>query len=205
MAVTEDIAILASEDCKLIDSVSLRFGTGSDADDATVGDVAMAWDGTDFDITAAADDSVFKFGNGTNSFDIWLYGNTASDYILWDASANVLQPVGGGIIKPYLAITDPGDAGAIPITVAGYCPLVTAGAETRTMAAPTYIGQRILLYMKTDGGNCVVTCATTVNETGNNTITFANTGEAFEAVAVEEGSNLRWRATLTDGATLSTV
>jgi len=50
-----------------------------------------------------------------------------------------------------------------------------------------------------------VTCATTINETGNNTITFANTGEAVELVAVEEGANLRWRATMTDGAALSTV
>ncbi|MFQ5592337.1 MAG: hypothetical protein ACE5HE_14340 [Phycisphaerae bacterium] len=179
------------------DNAKLVLGTGSD--------VTAAWDGTDLDITAAADDSIIKFGNGTNSFDVWVYGNTASDYLLWDASANTLQPAGGGIIKPYIAITDPGDTGAIPITVSGYCPLVTAGAETRTLAAPTYIGQRLLLYMKTDGGNCTVTCATTVNETGNNTLTFDNTGEAIELVAVEEGANIRWRAGLNDGVGLTTV
>lgn len=108
----------------------------------------------------------------------------------------------GDITKP---IADPGNAGAIPVTSSGYVPLVTAGAETRTLAAPTFIGQQLLLYMKTDGGDCVVTCATTINETGNNTITFDNTGEALRLTAVEEGANLRWRLAQADGAGLSTV
>lgn len=103
------------------------------------------------------------------------------------------------------AITDPGDAGAIPVTASGYVPLVTGAGETRTLAAPSFISQEIVLYMKTDGGNCVVTCATTINETGNNTITFANTGEAVRLYAVEEGATLRWRMATADGAALSTV
>ena len=103
------------------------------------------------------------------------------------------------------AITDPGNAGAIPVTGSGYVPLVTGGAETRTLAAPASIGLQLLIYMKTDGGNCVVTCATFVNETGNNTITFDNTGEALLLIAVEEGANIRWRTVLTDGAALTTV
>jgi len=102
-------------------------------------------------------------------------------------------------------ITDPGNAGALPVTASGYCALVTGGAETRTLAAPSFIGQELLLYMKTDQGDCVVTCATTINETGNNTITFANTGEAIRLTAVEEGSTLRWRCAVADGAALSTV
>lgn len=102
-------------------------------------------------------------------------------------------------------ITDPGDAGAIPVTHGGYCPLVTGGAETRTLAAPTFIGQELLLYLKTDGGNCVVTCATTFNETGNNTATYDNTGEYQRLIAVEEGANLRWREVANDGAALTTV
>ncbi len=105
----------------------------------------------------------------------------------------------------YNPIADPGDAGAIPVTDSGYVPIVTEGAETRTLAAPTFVGQELLVYMKTDGGNCVITCATTVNETGNNTITFANTGEAIRLIAVEEGANLRWRCAVADGAALSTV
>lgn len=103
------------------------------------------------------------------------------------------------------AITDPGNAGAIPVTKSGYCALVSAGAETRTLAAPSFIGQHIVLYFKTDGGDCVVTCSTTINETGNNTITFDNTGEAISLFAVEEGANLRWRCAVADGAGLTTV
>ncbi len=103
------------------------------------------------------------------------------------------------------AIADPGDAEAIPVTASGYVALVTAGAETRTLAAPAFIGQELLVYMKTDGGDCVVTCTTTVNETGNNTITFANEGEACRLVAVEDGANRRWRLAAVDGAALSTV
>jgi predicted RecA/RadA family phage recombinase len=103
------------------------------------------------------------------------------------------------------AIADPGDAAAIPVTVSGYVPLVTAGAETRTLAAPASIGLQLLLYMKTDVGDCVVTCATTVNETGNNTLTFDNTGEVIYLIAVEEGANIRWRAVGNDGVGLTTV
>jgi predicted RecA/RadA family phage recombinase len=103
------------------------------------------------------------------------------------------------------AITDPGASGAIPVTASGHVAIVTTGVQTRTLAAPSYPGQQMLLYMKTDGGNCTITCATTINETGNNTITFANTGEAVLLIAVEEGSNYRWRLATADGASLSTV
>lgn len=103
------------------------------------------------------------------------------------------------------AIADPGNAGAIPVTISGHVAIVTGGAETRTLAAPSFIGQELLIYMKTDGGDCVITCATTINETGNNTITLNDTGDAVRLTAVEEGSNLRWRLAVTDGGTLSTV
>lgn len=102
-------------------------------------------------------------------------------------------------------IADPGDGEAIPVTASGYVPLVTGGAETRTLAAPGFIGQELLLYLKTDGGDCVVTCATAVNQTGNNTITFADAGDFQRLVAVESGANLRWREVANDGAALTTV
>ncbi len=102
-------------------------------------------------------------------------------------------------------LTDPGDAGAIPVTRGGHVPLVTAGAETRTLADPTFMGQQLLLAMKTDGGNCVVTAATAVNEAGNNTITFDNPGETLLLVAIESDATLVWRVVLTDAAALSTV
>ncbi len=134
-------------------------------------------------------------------------GSEDAKFVFKVKIAGTLTEVGtlGAGVGSKPAIADPGDAGAIPVTVSGYCPLVSAGAETRTLAAPAFIGQEIVLYFKTDGGDITLTCATTINETGNNTIVFANTGDSFKATAVEEGSTLRWRLAVADGAALSTV
>lgn len=177
------------------DNVSTYYGDGKD--------VSFTWDGTDFDVLAAADDTVIKFGDGTESFDVWVYGSAAANYLLWDASANTLSLQGGAYLEP-TAITDPGDEGAIPVTVGGYVPLVTGGAETRTLAAPSYPGQELLLYLKTDQGNCVITCATGVNQTGNTRITFDTAGDIVLLKAIEVGANNRWRVVVNDGATIDT-
>jgi len=103
------------------------------------------------------------------------------------------------------AIADPGDAGAIAVTRSGTCPLVTAGAETRTLAVPTFAGQQISLGLKTDGGDCVVTAASGVNVTGNNTLTFSDAGEHILLAAIEVGAALAWRVVCNDGVALSTV
>ena len=103
------------------------------------------------------------------------------------------------------AIADPGSAGAIPVTASGHVDLVTAAAETRTLAAPSNVGQLLLISLKTDGGNCVITCATTVNQTGNNTITLDDAGDAILLVAKASGTNKRWSVVSNDGCTLATV
>jgi len=101
------------------------------------------------------------------------------------------------------AISDPGDAGAIPVNQGdGYVSIVTAGAETRTVPAPAYVGQRILLTLDTDGGDAVVTIAGTVNQTGNNTLTFADVDDAIELVGKSNG---KWSVGFNDGVALTTV
>lgn len=102
-------------------------------------------------------------------------------------------------------IADPGNAGAIPVAADGHVDIVTAAAETRTLAAPTNVGQMLLIGMKTDGGDCVITCATTVNQTGNNTITLNDAGDAVLLVAKANGANKRWSVVSNDGAALTTV
>ena len=103
-------------------------------------------------------------------------------------------------------LSDPGNAGALTVPKAHVSvALVTAGAETRTMAAPSFLGQRALLAFKTDGGDAVVTIATTVNQTGNNTLTFADAGDMISLVGCQSGANLRWRVVANDGVALSTV
>ena len=101
-----------------------------------------------------------------------------------------------------VAITDPGNAGAIPVTNSGYVPIVTAGAETRTLAAPNHAGEMISIAMKTDGGDCVITCATGINQAANTTITLNDAGDSILLVAIYVGSNLRWRVVVNDGCTL---
>ena len=104
------------------------------------------------------------------------------------------------------AIADPGNvAHAIPVTNGGYVDIVTAGAETRTLAAPSFKGQMLLISFKTDGGDCVITCATTINQTGNNTITLNDAGDAVLLVAKTNGANIRWSVVVNDGAALATA
>lgn len=78
-----DEMIFEGADLNLNDSDHLYFGDDDDVD--------MRWDGTDMDILPAADNSVLKFGNGTLSFDVWLYGSGAANNIILDASANMLN------------------------------------------------------------------------------------------------------------------
>lgn len=118
----------------------------------------------------------------------------------------VLQPWGTVSANPLAnAIADPGASGAIPVTASGYVDIVTTAAQTRTLAAPSFKGQQLLLSMQTDGGDCVVTVATTVNQTGNNTITLNDAGDAVLLVGKTSGANIRWSVVSNDGAALSTV
>lgn len=102
-------------------------------------------------------------------------------------------------------IADPGNAGAIPVTASGHVDLVTAGAETRTLAAPSNVGQLLLLSFKTKVGNCVVTAAAAINQTGNNTITLDTAADSILLAGIASGANKVWRVVCNDGCTLSTV
>jgi hypothetical protein len=103
-----------------------------------------------------------------------------------------------------IPITDPGDAGAIPVLVGGYCLLVTGGAETRTLAIPTARGQMLELIFKTDGGDCVVTAAAAINQAGNTIMTFADGGDHILLQAGEDGAGaMEWRVVANDGVALS--
>lgn len=101
--------------------------------------------------------------------------------------------------------TDPGDAGDIDVTGNAVVNVVTAGAETRTIGDPVAGGQRLVVGLKTDGGNCVITADTAVNQTGNNTLTFADAGDILVLESIELGSGFVWRIVANDGVALSTV
>jgi len=102
-------------------------------------------------------------------------------------------------------IADPGDAGAIPVIKSGSVSIVSASAETRTLADPSFVGQTLNIGLKTDGGTVTLTAASPVNQTGNNTLAFADVGDHIMLIASEDGSDIEWRVVANDGISLSTV
>lgn len=124
------------------------------------------------------------------------------------ATTNSAELVTFGVPVAYAAtaqlIADPGNAGAIPVTRDGTCSLTSAGAETRTLAIPTYNGQRLALVDDVHVGNIVVTCAQAINQAGNTIMTFGAVNDFIELVGVTcAGGALRWRVAANDGVALS--
>lgn len=102
-------------------------------------------------------------------------------------------------------ITDPGASGAIPVNANGCCQIVTAGAETRTLAIPSRLGLLLNITFRTDGGDCVIATASAINQTGNNRITLNDAGDSIMLRSVKIANALAWRVVVNDGCTLSTV
>lgn len=100
---------------------------------------------------------------------------------------------------------DPGNGGAIPVTSTGVCALTSGGAETRTLADPTFLGQRLTLWCTVYVGDIVVATASPCNVANNNRLTFGAVSEAIELVAVNVGAALVWQIGWNDGVGLTTV
>ena len=107
--------------------------------------------------------------------------------------------------KAPVAIADPGAAGAIPVTRSGSVAITTAEAETRTLAIPALAGITLAISLDVDGGDCVITVAAAINQTGNNTITMGDAGDVIVLTAVQVAGALVWRTVVNDGCALSTV
>lgn len=107
--------------------------------------------------------------------------------------------------KASVAIADPGDGLAIPVTRSGQLAVTTTGAETRTLAIPAINGIEIMISMDVDGGDCVIAAAGAINQTGNNRITLNDAGDTIVLRAVQVAGGLLWKAGNNDGCTLSTV
>jgi len=96
--------------------------------------------------------------------------------------------------KAPVAIADPGNAGAIPVTKSGVVSITTAGAETRTLANPGVAGIQLIINMDVDGGDCVIAVAAAINQAGNNRITLNDAGDTIVLRAVQVAGALVWRA-----------
>ena len=102
-----------------------------------------------------------------------------------------------------VAIADPGDACAIPVTRTGVCPVTTTTAETRTLAIPSFIGQSITLTCDVYVGDAVVTVAAAINQATNTVITLGSAGVNICLHGTQIGGSLVWRVHCNDGATFS--
>lgn len=114
-----------------------------------------------------------------------------------------LEEINARGVEPEI-IPDPGDAGTIDTSRPGYCELTTAGAETRTLADPSFRGQQIDLVFVSDGGACVITASSPVNQTGNTSLTFEDVGDHLRLVGFYNATDgWEWRVVVNDGITLA--
>lgn len=120
-------------------------------------------------------------------------------FYLWIINS-LLPAVNGGFAG---AIVDPGASGAIPVVGGGVVNVVTAGAETRTVADPTSIGQQLLLNADTIVTSATITFAHAFDNTPHTHIEFTAAGQSASFIAVTVAGVKRWRLVANDGGTLS--
>jgi predicted RecA/RadA family phage recombinase len=173
------------------------------ANEVQAKDAAVYWDEDGNPYGGEAGSGCLTTTSGGNTF----FGFVLAEAGATDGTARVLKvnpkTVTNTVHNALTAeIADPGNAGAIPVADSGHADIVTAGAETRTLAAPSYVGQTLLVSLKTDGGDCVITCATAVNQSGFNTIILNDAGDAILLVAKANGADKRWSVVSNDGATV---
>lgn len=102
------------------------------------------------------------------------------------------------------AIPDPGTGVAIPVTRSGSIAIVTAAAETNTLAAPTFVGQQLNLCMSVRAvGDRVITSSAAINQAGNTIMTFGAAADMIVLRAMIVAGALVWRVISNDGVALS--
>lgn len=93
---------------------------------------------------------------------------------------------------------------AIPVTANGSLAITQNGAETNTLAIPTFLGQVLDIFVDTDtSGARVITSAQRINQAGNTIITLTEVGDYIRLVAITIAGALRWQVASNDGAALS--
>ena len=120
-------------------------------------------------------------------------------------AAGVTVDLTGAVVKGLgSALTDPGTAAAIPVTRSASVAITSAGAETNTLAIPTFVGQTLSLYLDTDtSGARVVTSAQRINQAGNTVMTLTEVGDFIKLEAITIAGALRWQVVANDGVVLS--
>ncbi len=103
-------------------------------------------------------------------------------------------------IAPLLGF-DPGDASTLYVDRYGHLfELVSAGAETRTLANPDRPGVLAIVRMKTDGGDITLTAAAGINVAGNTQAVFGDVGDQLLLISVSAASGYRWEILVNTGS-----
>ena len=166
------------------------------------------------------DNSGASFGAATGCLTTTAGGNTYVGFTMGEAVSPTI-PGDGARVRAWLAegpnasgissqstnvIADPGAAGAIAVTGGGTCELVgTTGSQTRTLAAPTAVGQEITLVTKAiTSGTLTITVANLVTAAGVAATTVAQSTAGMVTVlkGVMIGSTLSW-SVVSSGGTVS--
>lgn len=94
------------------------------------------------------------------------------------------------------SMPDPGNAGTIRVTEdLQIMEMVSTGAETRSLVAPTKSGLRFVLRLMTDGGDIVVTAENGFNNAGESQATFNDASDLLNLLSVETATpgTFRWQ------------
>lgn len=178
----------------LLDNQPMAFGTSDD--------VTVLWDASSLVVAQAAPNSAIKLGLDGAGMDVVMYGDTASAALTWDQSADSL--ICSGVAKIKLQTIAAATGTAIPVTHSGSFPITQAGAETNTLADPTYLGQTLTIFVDTDtSGARVITAASPINQAANTVITLTDVGDVIKLEAITIAGALKWRVVANDGAVLS--
>lgn len=93
---------------------------------------------------------------------------------------------------------------AIPVAGSGSLAITQNGAETNTLAIPTFRGQTLSIFVDTDtSGARVITSSQRINQAGNTIITLSDVGDFIKLEAITIAGALRWQVVANDGAVLS--
>lgn len=101
-------------------------------------------------------------------------------------------------------LKDPGSGGTIRFSQWGQiCPVVTAGAEARTLAQPTRPGILATVVLDTDGGDLTLTVTGGYNADGATSLTFADAGDFVTFMSVKVGTSYLWKVVGQEGVNVA--
>jgi hypothetical protein len=105
--------------------------------------------------------------------------------------------------------TDPGTGNAIPVTQsAAFALTIGAGAETNTLATPSFLGQLVTFSLNTIGaGSRTITTTSAFDSSGHIHAKIDGAGQSFGLIAVPEPALgvgiMKWQLFYNSGATLT--